>query len=306
MKKVKVEIVTTVHNRRELTLQCLRSLSRIDRAGLDVHVIIVDDGSTDGTAEAVRAEFPEVEIVAGDGNLWYTGGINRGLTAALKRDPKYILAINDDEVFDEKFLRAMVETAEKHPRSVVGAVLLLWDAPHRVFQVAPRLDTWAGGWRHWQRQTVWTLPPKPFEVELIVGNCVLYPAEAVRECGLMDEKRFVQFGDAEYTPRMRRRGWRLLIEPRARVFCQPNDAPPKIRRMNFGQMLNALVFDLKNIHNLRKRFYVHWFTAPNRLTGTAAFFIFLFRALLGKSSERVTGEPEKHLAEVFAKAQVKD
>lgn len=306
MKKIKVEIVTTVHNRRDMTLQWLRSLSRIDRTNLDAHVIVVDDGSTDGTAEAIKANFPETEIVAGDGTLWYTGGINRAFEAALQRDPDYILATNDDEVFDEKFLRYMVETAEKYPRSVVGAVLLLWDVPHRVFQVAPRWDTLGGGWRHWQNQTIWTLPEKPFEVDLIVGNCVLFPAAAVREVGLMDEKRFVQFGDAEYTPRMKRRGWRLLIEPRARVFCQPNDVPPRIRRMDFRRLLDALIFDLKNIHNLRKRFYVHWLTAPDRFRGTTAFIIFLLRMATGKSGERVTGQGEEKLADVFAKAQVKD
>ena len=59
----KVVIVSPVHNRREITLQCLRSLSRIDRDGLNVHTIIVDDGSTDGTAEAIKRDFPQVELI---------------------------------------------------------------------------------------------------------------------------------------------------------------------------------------------------------------------------------------------------
>lgn len=204
-----------VHNRRELTLQCLKSLSRIDRTNLDVHTIIVDDGSTDGTVDAVRRDFPAVEIVAGDGSLWYTAGTNLGIESALKHQPDYILAINDDSVFDQDFLVRMVSCAEKYPRSVVGALLLLWNTPHRVFQVAPQWKTWEGGWRYYQEQTVWTVPEKPFEVEIIVGNCVLYPRQVIEEVGLMDEKKLDQYGDVEYTPRMRKRGWRLLIEPRA-------------------------------------------------------------------------------------------
>src|SRR5437868_1085131 len=115
---IRVEIVAPVHNRREITLQCLRSLSRIDRTGLDVNIFIVDDGSTDGTSEAIREQFPSVKLIQGDGNLWFTEGTNTGVRAALKHDPKYVLLINDDSVFDEHFLVRLVETAETNPRSV--------------------------------------------------------------------------------------------------------------------------------------------------------------------------------------------
>ncbi len=65
----KVELIIPVYNRREITLQALRSLRRIDDQGLNVHIIVVDDGSTDGTGEAIRRDFPEVQIVEGDGTL---------------------------------------------------------------------------------------------------------------------------------------------------------------------------------------------------------------------------------------------
>lgn len=284
-KLTRVEIVTPVHNRRDITLQCLKSLARINTKGLDVHIIIVDDGSTDGTNEAIAENYPEVEIVKGDGNLWFTAGTNRGLEAALKHDPDYILTINDDAVFDENFLQLMIQTAEKNPRSIVGALLLLWDTPHRIFQVSPKWDLWAGGFRHWIKQTVWTVPKKPWEVELIVGNCVLFPAKAVKECGLMNEKSFPHFGDAEYTPRMRRRGWRLLIEPRARVFCQPNNLPPRVRKMPLKKLLKTLFIDLGNTHSLRRRFLATWHGAPNRFEGFLAFPIFFIRWAFGKNIE---------------------
>src|SRR5689334_5770753 len=111
MGNIRIEAVTPVHNRRELTLGCLRSLMSADLTGIDLHTIIVDDGSTDGTAEAVRENFPGVEIIPGDGNLWYTAGMNAGITAALKHEPDYILAINNDCEFDPQFLQRLVETA---------------------------------------------------------------------------------------------------------------------------------------------------------------------------------------------------
>src|SRR6187549_1054616 len=126
---IKVAIVTPVHNRRELTLLCLRSLSRVDKTGLEIAVWIVDDGSTDGTSEAVREQFPHVNLVAGDGDLWYTEGTNVGVREALKWKPDFVLMMNDDQVFDGSFLTRLVTTAIENPRSVVGSVLLLWDQP---------------------------------------------------------------------------------------------------------------------------------------------------------------------------------
>jgi len=308
MKKIRIEIVTPVHNRRDLTLQFLKSLSRIDRTNLQTHIIIVDDGSTDGTVEAVREKFPDVEIVAGDGDLWYTAGTNLGLETALKYDPDYILAVNNDSVFDENFLRYMVECAEKFRRSVVGAVLLDWTAPHRVFQVSPKWDLWKGGFRHWWKQTVWTLPQKPWEVELIVGNCVLYPAQAVREAGFMDAKRLPHFGDAEYTPRMRRKGWRLLIEPRARVFCLPNTLPPSLRTMSFKEILKAHFAEPMNPYSVQRRYYATLAGAPNRFQGLLAFALFFVRLALGKDVEGKWAllRDEKPLSETFAKSIAED
>ncbi len=300
--RIRVEIVAPVHNRREITLQCLRSLSRIDNAGLDVHIVIVDDGSTDGTSKAIREQFPSVEIVEGDGNLWFTEGTNAGVRAALKHDPKYVLLINDDSVFDSRFLAFLVETAETDPRSVVGPLLLLWDQPHKVFQTSPVWDTWRGGWRHWHRQTVWTVPNRPWKVDLIVGNCLLVPARAIEECGLMDSRHFPNFGDAEYTPRLKRKGWDLLIDPRARVFCQPNTEFQRMRTLPLAKIAKALLFDLKDPHNLRWRFFSHWYTAPNRVAALAAFTSFLARMPFRASNESVGSngsEPERPLKDLF-------
>lgn len=302
MPNIKVEAVTPVHNRRELTVECLKSLLSVDLGGIDLSVTVVDDGSTDGTADAVRSAFPDIKIISGDGNLWYTAGMNLGIKAALANEPDYILGFNNDSIFDPKFLVSMIETAEKIDRSVVGAVLIDWEDKRSIFQVSPKWNVWWGGLRHWRKQSIDTLPDSPWEVPIIVGNCVLIPVDAIKAAGLMDEKRLPQFGDAGFTPKMKRLGWKLLIDPHAHVFCKPNDIPASFGQMSLTNKFKALFKDPFGPHGIKRRFYTNFFAAPNKLQGIVAFFIFYIRVLLGKNIEGRWGmeQNEEPIAKTFA------
>ncbi|MEQ1764147.1 MAG: glycosyltransferase family 2 protein [Pyrinomonadaceae bacterium] len=300
--KFKVAIVTPIHNRRDITLQCLRSLERIGSNALDISVYIVDDGSTDGSSEAIKTEHPNVEVIQGNGDLWYTEGTNVGIRAALGNDPDFILAINDDSVFDSEFLHYLVETANDNPRSVIGPLLLLWDQPHKLFQTAPVWKTLAGGWMHWNQQTVWTVPSTSWEVDLIVGNCVLYPASVFEECGFMDSRRFPNFGDAEFTPRLKSAGYRLIVDPRSRVFCQPNATPGRLRDKNLLQLVKDLVLDRRHPSNLTRIFLSHVVGGPSVVKGVAAWLVFVGNTARNafRSDPANKERPEPPLSEVFA------
>lgn len=273
----KIEIVIPVYNRREITLQGLRSLRRIDTKNLDVHLIVVDDGSTDGTSEAIEKDFPEVQIVKGDGTLHYAAGTNRGITAALERNPDFIVTMNDDAVFHEQFLQRLIKTAEINPRSVVGALLLLWNEPHRVFQVDFKWKTSVGGWFQPTEATVFDFPRKAFEVEGMAGNCVLFPTEAIRECGLMDEEKFPHgWGDIQYIVRMKRKGWKLLIEPKSYVWCEPNTYPKPLHQLPKREILQTLFYNRRHPSNLQRQFTARWESAPTKLQAFTSFIFYVF------------------------------
>jgi len=280
---IRVALVIPVFNRRETTIQALRSLSRIDSIGLDVRIFVVDDGSTDGTSEAIRHEFPEVSLVFGDGTLHYAGGTNRGIRAALEWKAEYIVTMNDDSIFHEKFLQRLTETARNNKHSVVGALLLLLNEPHKVFQVGPVWKTWQGGWQIPEDMTAFTVSQSAFEVETIVGNCVLFPAEAIKECGLMDESRFPYgWGDAQYLVRMRKAGWKLLIDPRAYVWCEPNTYPPPLHQLPLRETLRILLIDERHPLNLKRQFVARWHSAPTNGRSLVAFAVYSTK-LAGKA-----------------------
>lgn len=279
----KVELVIPVYNRRETTLQALRSLRRIDAENLQVHTIIVDDGSTDGTSEAIRRDFPEVQIVEGDGTLHYAAGTNRGISAALERNPDYIVTMNDDAVYHEQFLRRLIKTAEKNPRSVVGSLLLLWDEPHKVFQVDFHWETLKGGWQQSEDSTAFDFPAEAFEVEGMAGNCVLFPVAAIRECGLMDEKKFPHgWGDIQYIVRMKKMGWKLLVEPKSYVWCEPNTYPKPLHHLPPKEIFRILFKNRRHPLNLQRQFIARWESAPTKPKAFIGFGVYLLN-LSGKS-----------------------
>src|SRR5207237_1066788 len=93
------------HNRRDRTVSCLRLLFGQDLPGIDVEAILVDDGSSDGTTEAVRALSERVEIIRGDGSLYWARSMARAEQRGMARSPDYLLWLNDDVMLYRSALR---------------------------------------------------------------------------------------------------------------------------------------------------------------------------------------------------------
>ena len=292
----RVALVMPVYNRRDITLQCLRSLRRVDSTGLEIKIFIVDDGSKDGTSDAIRHDFPEVELIAGDGTLHYAAGTNRGIVAAMTWNAHFVVTMNDDAVYHDQFLQRLITTAKANPRSIIGGLLLLWNEPHRVFQVAPVWNSLKGGWVIREDLTAFNVGSEPFAVECIVGNCVLFPTEAIHECGLMDEVKFPHgWGDAQYIARFRKAGWRLLVDPRVLVWCEPNTYPPSLHSMSIGRMAEVLFKDRRHPQNLQRQFIARWESAPSKSGAVLAFGAYLADLLLKSVSygmKRFSSKPD--------------
>ena len=115
--------LTTVHNRKDTTLRCLGFLGKFcHQNGLDCHFIVVDDGSTDGTREELQAKFPYVELIQGDGTLFWAGGMRKGFDQIKNKlyHYDYLIAYNDDIDLWEEPLKIFF-TMLKSTEILVGA-----------------------------------------------------------------------------------------------------------------------------------------------------------------------------------------
>lgn len=206
-------VVTPVHNRREVTrrfLQCLRNQSY-----KDFEAIVVDDGSTDGTCHMIQNDFNDVTLLTGDGTLWWTGGTNKGLTHVLDKakEDDYVLIINDDVVIGPEYIDRLHTFACRHPRSLVGSVIVDVDAPE-IISDGGRIRNWITAKKYALNagEPLSSFPDTTFyPVSQLTGRGMLAPVRVFREIGLYDAKRFRHRGDTEWPVRAQKNGYQLLI-----------------------------------------------------------------------------------------------
>jgi GT2 family glycosyltransferase len=226
----RVAVVVPVHNELARTVRFLESFRAVDYP--QYSLVVVDDGSTDGTAKTLTERFPEVVRLAGEGNLWWAGATNRGVRWALKRAFDYVLTINNDTRVAPGFLRLLIEAARGHPKSIIGSRIDILGTPGIVWALGSEM-VWEKGEIFHLRRRGEALPaggPELLAAETLTGCGTLVPAACYREVGFYDAASFPQYhADAEFVLRAARRGWQVFVESRAVVWNDvENSAADKV------------------------------------------------------------------------------
>lgn len=218
-----VAVLMTVHDRKAQTLACLEQVAaqRPD-AAVEISVVLVDDGCTDGTAGAVRDRFPDVLVVAGSGHLYWNGGMRRAFEVAMGADPDHYLLLNDDTHLLPGALRTLLAThaalaqTEGRPCLVVGSTVDPLTGKHSY-------GGWRrGGWLTPVRLELIAPGPAPKPCDTLHGNCVLVPREVVKRIGNLDAAFTHSMGDLDYGFRAARAGCGLWIAPGYLAQCVAN------------------------------------------------------------------------------------
>ena len=124
--RMKITALLTCFNRKEKTLACLRNLEMQVLPRTELKYVVVDDGSTDGTGEAVKHEFPAARLIRGNGSLFWCGGMRVAWSHAAEDDPDYYLMVNDDTLLNPDALDALLKIAPD-PNAPVIAVAAICD-----------------------------------------------------------------------------------------------------------------------------------------------------------------------------------
>lgn len=212
----KVQIIIPVHNRRETTSTCLAHLSALGVTAW-VSVIVVDDGSTDGTTDMISTEHPWVQVLHGDGSLWWTGAIVVGMRTAIQQGADCIVWLNDDTLPDAGAMELLIAEA-RSSQGICGAVCHGEDG---------RAIAYGGGTmpNNWPRPICNIDGQEPLSVEWLHGNLVAIPEPAWRRCGLPNATLLPHsLADISYTYGAHQLGVPVKLLPRASALAAINDS----------------------------------------------------------------------------------
>lgn len=255
----KVCIVTPIHDGWSATRRYLQSAAALTYPNIEI--IVVDDGSKDGSARRIAEEFPNVTVLDGDGNLWWAGATNLGSREALRRGADFIFTCNNDVILDHDVISSSVACAESAGNALVGAVVLYEADPNRVWFSGARLDRASGDVLH--DTEFWPVSAPPRLVEVLTGMGMLIPCEAFRDLGGFDEESFPHYlADCDFSLRAAARGYELLVCPASRVFNDVSSAW-SVREFERGRLmfLFEMLFSKRSAFWIaaRMRFYRrHW------------------------------------------------
>lgn len=222
-----VSVIIVNWNTRQITCDCLHSVYR-ETTAVDFEVIVVDNGSTDGSVEAIQKEFPQVCLIANQDNRGFAAANNQGMVLARGR---YILLLNSDTLVLDGAIQKMVRFADQNPDTgVLGCRVLnrdrtlqrtcfmypsllngLLEATY-LNKLFPRSRFWARegmGW--WNRDDV-------RDVEVVTGCFMLVRSESLKQVGLMDERFYMYAEESDWCYRFKQSGWRVLFTPEAQII----------------------------------------------------------------------------------------
>jgi len=217
-----LSIIIVNWNTKNLLCQCIDSLTQTLKK-IDTEVFVVDNGSTDGSVEAVREKFPGVRLIENSDNMGFARANNQALPVSKGR---YLLLLNPDTQVKDEAIERMLFFMDAHPEAgVAGAQLLNADgSKQNSIANFPSLATellnksllrWFFPDKFPGKETDY---PGPVEVDSVIGACMVVRREAVGQVGLLDEEYFLFLEETDWCYRIKKAGWKIYHIPQAEVF----------------------------------------------------------------------------------------
>lgn len=254
----RIGILIPVFNKLELTKKCIESLLPLILAknlkNTTSYLVVIDDGSQDGTGEWIEQNCPEVILLKGDGNLWWSGGINMGVKYAIERDDTdYVLLWNNDILPESTYFTELDKVInEVSENEILGSKIYTLNPPDQVWAFGavfnPRNgDKYMIGFEQADGEEFESVR----EVDWLPGMGTLVPVSTIEKIGYWDQENFPQYhGDSDFTYRAKINGYKILVYPQLKLWNDSQNTG--ISHQGKLSNLTRLLTDTRSIYHLKK------------------------------------------------------
>jgi GT2 family glycosyltransferase len=246
----RVAIVIVNWNGKHDLLECLSSLKELDYPEDRCRLLIVDNGSRDGSVEAATEVHPEAVVIQNPNNLGYARAVNQGVECARSLGAEYVWILNNDVVVERDALRVLVKAAAEHEAiAVVGPVIHSHDAPRIVSHTGYSISLWTGRMRSLRfGEDLFRDPGEAVaDVDSILGCSNLVKVPVFEEVGPFRSLYNLYFEETDFNLRVRRRGYRVVLARGAKVYHKGSATMNRrILRKAWLLLRNLLLFELLN------------------------------------------------------------
>ena len=214
----KVAVVIVNWNRRDLLLEAVGSC--FASGWQNLNVIIVDNGSQDGSVDAVKEAYPQTEIITNKENLGFAVGSNQGIEKALIERADYILFLNNDATLEKSLISNLVALLEGKPEAGAAAPFIFYhDKPDTIWYGGGIVAFWRGLIAHCNiRRKFDNVKHKAATTDYLTGCTFMVKAEILKQVGGFDTTLGMYSEDVDLSLRLRRKGYKLYVTPDARAY----------------------------------------------------------------------------------------
>ena len=211
-------IVVLNWNSRDMTKECIQSL--VAMQGDSFRILVVDNGSRDGSVEYLRETFPQIDVIANGRNLGFAAGCNVGMKRAVAENFEYVLLVNNDTICDPDMLRELLKQVDESSKvGIVSPKIYYFKPPDAIWWVGGTYSSWTGLAKHVDLRAIDTGKYNvPRDLDWATGCVMLLSCEALRVAGLFDEQIFGNGEDVDLSLRLRKLGYVVRYAPAAKVW----------------------------------------------------------------------------------------
>lgn len=251
---IDLSVILVNWNTRQILQDCLESIYAQTK-GISLEVIVVDNASTDGSAEMVRTLYKDVRLIVNNANRGFAAANNQGIAWA---QGTYILLLNSDTVVLDNALYKAVEFAQRHPEAgIVGCRVLnadrslqpscfMWPSLLNLFLLTTYLSRLFKRSRFFGRERMtWWDRSDEREVEVVTGCFLLMRRRVIDSIGVLDEDYFMYGEETDFCYRAHEAGWRIMFTPEAEIVHLGGASSKQVRPEMMLQLRGSILLFFK-------------------------------------------------------------